>query len=326
MPTRADVRVASLRTRIALTLGASLSAVIISTVAAVVLTSAPVAMFVPSFVLIALVLSAILIAGCMWFGFWVADDLMKPIALLTERLEYVTEHGDDLTSAALPPFEEVQRVGVTVNKLIGASRRREDQLATAVGAMAHDVRTNLRSVLTVFRQSRVGDGGDVRMDTSTADVVERELEKTRLLASDLVLMLRAPQRATHRLPVVEVATVVRDVSEAVRSTTTKHIDVFVERDFERKIDVVTLERGLRNLLDNAARVAATQVVITVFEGLIIIADDGPGFPAGREGPAHAPSSGHGYGFDIARSLIARLGGRVTIERSGADGTQVLVYV
>lgn len=326
MQIRANERVASLRTRIALTLGASLSAVIISTVAAVVLTSAPVAIFVPSFLLVAVVLSALLIAGCVWFAFWVADDLMKPIAVLTERLEHVAEHGDDLTPAAVPPFEEVRRVVATVNKLTGASRRREHQLATAVGALAHDVRTNLRSVLTVFRQSRVAADGEARMESSTADVVERELEKTSLLASDLVLMLRAPERASHRMPAVDVAAVVRDVSEAVRSTTTKDIDVFVERDFERAVDVVTLERGLRNLIDNAARVAATQVIVTVFEGLIVIADDGPGFPAGREGPAHAPSSGHGYGFDIARSLIARLGGRVTIERSGADGTKVLVYV
>jgi two-component system sensor histidine kinase BaeS len=112
-------------------------------------------------------------------------------------------------------------------------------------------------------------------------------------------------------------------------------------------DPVHLGRALRNVLTNAAqhtpsgktvRVAAAAVAPTLPEDsahvAIRVTDQGPGIPAGdlphvferfyRSDPARATGSGAGIGLTIAREVLAASGGSIAVERTGPDGTTILI--
>jgi signal transduction histidine kinase len=116
-------------------------------------------------------------------------------------------------------------------------------------------------------------------------------------------------------------------------------------------DPVHLGRALRNVLTNAAqhtpsgktvRVAAAAVVPSLPETsarvAIRVTDQGPGIPAEdlphiferfyRSDPARATGSGSGsgagIGLTIAREVLAASGGSIAVERTGPDGTTILI--
>jgi signal transduction histidine kinase len=92
-------------------------------------------------------------------------------------------------------------------------------------------------------------------------------------------------------------------------------------------DPVALSRVLRNLLNNAARHAVSQVTVTVRQGSGVVrlevADDGPGIsPADRDrvfdrfvrldSDRSRSAGGTGLGLAIVREIVLAHGGRVSI--------------
>ncbi|QXJ21901.1 hypothetical protein AGRA3207_002810 [Actinomadura graeca] len=105
------------------------------------------------------------------------------------------------------------------------------------------------------------------------------------------------------------------------------------------MDPVALWRALRNVLDNACRVAGgrVDVRVEVVQGWVVIQvdDDGPGFGAGRDAPRpagrDAPHSGgrdaprHGLaslGLGIVHDLISGYGGSLEIRTCEMGGARV----
>jgi signal transduction histidine kinase len=68
--------------------------------------------------------------------------------------------------------------------------------------------------------------------------------------------------------------------------------------------------------------------------LIRVVDDGPGIPEAdlphvferfyRSDPARTSGSGAGIGLTIARELLAASGGSIVVERTGPEGTTLLI--
>ena len=223
-------------------------------------------------------------------------------------------------------FDEIARVYEAVEHFIVAARNREDRLATAVGALAHDVRADLRAVATVLQQGREGDTKGISLAADVSTLVEQALGRARTMTGDLVLLLGMGSGDRNPPLEADVASVVREACRAASLGTSKRIDPVIERSFSRPVDVHVLDRIVRNLLDNAVRHARAAVTVAVFEGLIVITDDGEGFDFQPMEGAIRPSRGHGYGLDIAFSLAAHIGARVAVERTDQTGTRVLIYI
>lgn len=95
-----------------------------------------------------------------------------------------------------------------------------------------------------------------------------------------------------------------------------------------------LLHGLNNLVSNAVRHAAHEVVISSDDNrgevCITISDDGAGFPAellphlGEPflGPSHSGSGGTGLGIFIATTLLERTGARIAFSNKENGGAQV----
>lgn len=270
--------------------------------------------------------TVILFVLCFAVARVLAEAMTAPIFAAAARIEHIANTGSDLPNAASHTVAEVDHLLEAVRHLVETSRGREGRLATAIGALAHDVRTDLRAIATVLTQGRTIAGGDVVLAAATADLVDREIERARSMTSDLVVLMRSPEAPPVPAPgPVDVADLVEDVVASVAARSSVTLAIEIEKRFERRVPRALIERALRNVVDNAVRYARTSVTVRVFDGLIIVADDGPGMAAdsGRDALA---SGLHGYGFQIASRLAELVGGRVAIERSDASGTVVLVYV
>jgi signal transduction histidine kinase len=104
-------------------------------------------------------------------------------------------------------------------------------------------------------------------------------------------------------------------------------------------DASQLGRATRNVLENAARHAAGEVVVTLVEAdgraRLVIADDGPGIPPGREEEVFerftrldesrtAGDGGTGLGLPIAREIVTRHGGTIAVDPSATGGARFVI--
>lgn len=109
------------------------------------------------------------------------------------------------------------------------------------------------------------------------------------------------------------------------------------------VDPTQVGRALRNVLANAAQHSpaggTVQVAVeaTTSEAVLRVSDAGPGiapedlshvferfYRADQARGTGEPRSGSGIGLTIARELLAANGGRISVERTGPDGTTFLV--
>ncbi len=98
---------------------------------------------------------------------------------------------------------------------------------------------------------------------------------------------------------------------------------------------ITLERALTNLLDNASRAGAEQIVVTTWidagQLLFSIEDDGHGIScealkAFEAGVPTTSSSGMGIGLLLSRMAIERRGGRLSLQRMTGRGTRADIVI
>lgn len=89
------------------------------------------------------------------------------------------------------------------------------------------------------------------------------------------------------------------------------------------IDPLALWRAVRNVLDNACRIAHERVDVSVTSAdgwtIVQVDDDGPGFGAGAAGLAS-------LGLGIVHDLVSGYGGGLEIRRCGLGGARVRVLL
>jgi signal transduction histidine kinase len=174
-------------------------------------------------------------------------------------------------------------------------------------------------------------------DLATTTLMPEAL-RMKVLIDDLLLLARADERG---LEIGREDVDLDDLAagEVERLRRDSALEVRADLEPARLTgDPVALSRVLRNLLNNAARHAVSQVTVTVRQGsgvvLLEVADDGPGIsPADRDrvfdrfvrldSDRSRSAGGTGLGLAIVREIVLAHGGRVSI---GGPGTTVTVQL
>ncbi|MFC9969653.1 sensor histidine kinase [Spirillospora sp. NPDC127200] len=187
--------------------------------------------------------------------------------------------------------------------------------------LRHDIRHELGTIImlasAVVVADDIGDGSRARIEqllgeTRWLDHLIRRLDDEEPDAPDAGLP--SPERLRVDQLTAEVVTGMR--------LATPHAVEFTGEQAWAHMDAVALWRALRNVLDNACRVAEGRIEVSVLveQGWVVIQvdDDGPGFGRRREAPRGLASLGLG----IVHDLIAGYGGGLEIRTGEMGGARV----
>jgi signal transduction histidine kinase len=237
-----------------------------------------------------------------------------------------------------PTDDEIGRLARTMNRMLERLDRAQARQRRLVSDASHE----LRSPVAAIRQHAevaLAHPGRTSASELAATVLAEDLRLQRL-AEDLLLLTRADEHTLglRRRP-VDLDDLVFDEARRLRGVSGVRVDTTGVSAGRVDGDAAGLRRVLRNLGDNAARHAGSQVAFSVAEhdGVVRlrVEDDGPGIPeADRErvferfvrldGARARDDGGSGLGLAIVAELVAAHGGTVAIASGPAGGARVEV--
>lgn len=222
-------------------------------------------------------------------------------------------------------FDEISALAVTMNEMLARIEAGHDAQRRFVGDASHELRSPVAAILSALDVAAAHpEFLNEELATST---LRPEAQRMESLVEDLLLLARADERglALRRKDVDLDDLASSEVGRLRRETAlTVDADLVPTRLVG---DPGGLSRVLRNLLENAARHAASRVELRVYpaggNAVLTIADDGPGIPeADRarvfdrfvrlDSDRSRRGGGAGLGLAIVSEVVAAHGGTVTI--------------
>jgi signal transduction histidine kinase len=264
---------------------------------------------------------------------------MRSVDAIRSRVAEITT--SDLAERVPVPTsrDEITALAITMNEMLARIEAGHAAQQRFVGDASHELRSPLTTIISALEVAAAHP--EVFDAHLAARTLVPEAQRMKALIDDLLLLARADERG---LTVVRDDVDLDDVAAAEVNRIRAESDGCVRaviRPARIHGDAGALSRMLRNLVDNAARHAASVVEVRVApqDGWVAVTvfDDGPGIPVEqrdrvfdrfvRLDPDRSRSAGGtGLGLAIVREIAAAHGGSVSIgDRDGA-GTVVEVQL
>jgi two-component system, OmpR family, sensor histidine kinase MprB len=275
-------------------------------------------------------LSVVGVLSATLLGWAVARAGLAPVARLAGVAEEVTLTGDPSRRVEVRRGDELGRLAMSFNAMLGALQRSLDAQRRLVSDASHELRTPLASL-------RIN--ADVLLDHPEMPVAERTeilarvsdqvQELSRMVASVTDLARGEPlQRERSQLRFDAVA---REALDAARRDwpQVKFEDDLAECTVHASADRVRV--AVRNLLDNAAKFGppAGPIEVRLADGVLTVRDHGPGidpddlpfiFDRFYRATSSRSAPGSGLGLAVVQEIAFGHGGSVTADPAPGGGT------
>jgi signal transduction histidine kinase len=243
---------------------------------------------------------------------------LRPLGALRRELARVMRGESPTLETEVPG--EIRPLVDEINRLLGLVQRRLQQSRTAVGNLAHALKTPLALLFRIAEDPELELPPGIRrqLQSQTAAIrerLERELKRARLAGSGSSAVQFNPRDELQ---------VLAQVLDSVYRDKRLDIDLRVP-DRPIRYDREDFLELVGNLADNACKWARRTVRIEVEEGAglrLAVSDDGPGCaPEEAEKLARRglrldeSKDGHGLGLAIARDIVEFYGGTLRIDRA-----------
>jgi signal transduction histidine kinase len=267
---------------------------------------------------------------------WMVGRTLRPVEDVREEVERISSRELARRVPVSGRDDEIGRLATTMNRMLDRLERSQERRRRFVADAAHELRS---PVASIRQQAEVA---AEHPETTTVDELARgvlaEDDRLQRLVEDLLLLARMDERAPEAEE-VDLDDVVLAEAERLRGTTSILLDTTGVSAGRTRGDRASLERVVRNLLDNAARHARERAAIGVAEldGHVVLAveDDGPGIdPDDREralerfvrldGARDRQAGGTGLGLSIVRDVTRAHGGSVELGDSSLGGLLVRI--
>ena len=204
-----------------------------------------------------------------------------------------------------------------------------------ISRVSHELRTPI-TIIDGFVMTMLdhGDGLDAAARRDMLTRCRNASARLSRLIEELITLARLetgviqPQSAPTKM-----RKLLDDVALAASDPSAVRVDV--PADLQLTIDPELTRRALGFLVDNAAKYGDEAMVIVTDDGVIEVLDRGPGIPDDvkesvfelfTRGRATTDIPGLGLGLPMARTLIAAMGGEMTIEDRPGGGTVVRIVL
>ncbi len=252
---------------------------------------------------------------------WIVRSSLKPLTNARLNLENIARGQTDKLPEDVPI--EIRPLVNEINLLLNLLKRRLDRTRTAIGNLAHKLKTPM-SLLSHLENDPVVDKYPKyrqqlrqQVDSMSASL-ERELNKARLAGDG--------KSGKRFIPGDDIGSLLNTLQQVYFD---KHIEVYsdIQSYVNWPADHEDMLELLGTLLDNAYKWANSQIRITVYDHYkIVIEDDGPGCPSemmqslstrGRR--LDETVDGYGLGLSIADDIVSFYKGTLDFGQSEKFG-------
>ena len=278
----------------------------------------------------------LVIAALVW---WLVGRTLEPVDAIRRQVADISSRNLDRRVPEPDTGDEIHRLALTMNAMLDRLEAAVERQQRFVADASHELRSPLTRIRTEIEVDL--EHPDTADLTNTHRSVLEEATHLQQLVDDLLILARLdaehPRHAVHRL--VDLDDIVLAEAEHVRQTT--DLTVHTSRVSPALVggDSRQLTRAVRNLMDNAARYARSEVnlVLDTEDDHITLRvhDDGPGIPDEHRGRVFdrftrvdpwriSSDGGTGLGLAIVHDIVEHHGGSIQIGTSTSPGAEFII--
>ncbi|GAA3012565.1 HAMP domain-containing sensor histidine kinase [Streptomyces lactacystinicus] len=269
--------------------------------------------------------AALLVALVAWAA---TSRALRPVEAIRAGLAEIGEHRLDRRVPVPRAGDELTRMARTTNATLDRLERSAVQQQRFVADASHELRSPIAALRTNLEVSLAH---PERTDwPATTREALTSVERLQQLTEDLLFLARDSHPASAgRLTDVDLSAVLRELADQYRPVVGARLALLVDAPEAVLVrgSRIRLHRLVRNLLDNAQRHAAAEVVLSVrhtVHGCVLeVRDDGPGVPPEDRERIFEPftrldearsrdAGGSGLGLAISADIATRHGGTLRV--------------
>lgn len=281
------------------------------------------------------ILFPLIVAGVALLTHYLVGRSLRPVEQIRRRVDEIS--GGDL-SQRVPESgsgDEIAVLAETMNRMLGRLETSRDRQLQFVNDASHELNSPLTTLVGLLD---LADATDQPIDVDTVrTLMKPDADRLAAMVADLLLLTRADESGLGlRKTDVDLDDLV--AAEAARLDAITDLTVTPTIEPARVIgDAGMLQRALRNLTDNAARYARSEITLQMATEsrtvTVTVSDDGPGIPeSDRErvfdrfvrldDSRERARGGAGLGLAIVAEIVTAHDGTVRAEASGAGGAAI----
>ena len=270
----------------------------------------------------------------------VAGRVLAPVDAIRREVEAISVKELHRRVPDPPGRDEIARLASTMNSML----ERLEKAAVRERRFVSDASHELRSPVAAIRQQAevaLSHPDRTTMEELAGIVLEEDVRLQRIV-EDLLLLTRVDEETLQlRKAPVDLDDLMFEEAARLRATTRLRIDSAGVSAGRVIGDRGRLERLLRNLTDNAARHAASEIRLGLRgdDGQVVLEvnDDGPGVPVGKreavferftrlDDARDRQHGGAGLGLAIVAEIAAAHGGSASVSDAPSGGARFLVVL
>jgi two-component system OmpR family sensor kinase len=276
-------------------------------------------------------------------GWFLAGAALRPVQEMIEDADVISARSARQLSRRLSvPEDAGEELAELARRLNHLLERIEDALEherVFLDDASHELRTPISIARGELELARLQTDAGADPETAAAlDSALEEIDRLDHLAVSLLVLARSRSAG----PPPETPFAVADVARrAVTTATAGHaggrsaVVPTVRGDGTARGDAASIERAIRNVVENALRYARDDVEVMIADDgddvVVVVRDDGPGFPpawldhgVGRFAVGDSPEAhgGAGLGLAIVDAIVGSHGGSVHVASAPGGGAEV----
>ncbi len=256
---------------------------------------------------------------------------LRPVHAITTQVDQITARNLEERVPETATTDEVGHLARTMNKMLAGLQDARDQQRQFISDASHELRSPITATQATLEVARANP--DLTDWPATAEILHDENTRLAALVDDLLLLARLDETGTSEFR-EDIDLDELFLAEARRPHPAQ-VNIKVEAPARTRGDSATFTRAARNLVDNAARHAASTVTITMTndgtEAIVTIADDGPGIPKDEldriferftrldDARNRSTGGGAGLGLAITKEIVTSHNGKITASNDPSAG-------
>ncbi len=276
----------------------------------------------------------VLIVGAGFMTWMITGRALAPVGVMTRRVRELSATTLDARVPVPPTDDEIAELAATMNEMLDRLQAASVTQRQFVSDASHELRSPVASIRAQLETAlRYPDDVDW---PSVARIVLAEDARLEHLVGNLLAMARLEEGRLGPRGDLDVGDLVMAQTQRMTGVQLDLSGVSAGRVWGNADELTSV---IRNLLDNAARYAATTVSVSVQEKgpwvVIAVEDDGPGIPVEdrtrvferfarlEEGRAR-DQGGTGLGLALSQRVTQAHGGQIHVEQAASGGARFVV--